>query len=69
MIGMKVVAKRNGKLLILAPEGRVGAFAAKELQDTIEQQLAPGIVTVVFDPFKVTLSQNNHNLFAVLTHE
>ncbi|BAF60457.1 hypothetical protein PTH_2276 [Pelotomaculum thermopropionicum SI] len=46
---MKVMANRNGKLLILTLEGRADAFAAKDLQNSVEQQLTPEISAVVFD--------------------
>jgi len=46
---MKVVATKDGRLLILTLEGRVDAFAAKNLQDTIEQQMTPDTAAVVFD--------------------
>lgn len=46
---MEIVAARDGKLLILSLAGRVDAFAAKNLQNTVEQQITPAIAAVVFD--------------------
>ena len=40
---MKIEATRMGKLITLALEGRVDAFAAKSLQDTVNQKLTPDI--------------------------
>jgi len=48
-LGIKIVTSKNGKSLILTLEGRVDAFAAKNLQNTIEQQITPDIAAVVFD--------------------
>jgi anti-anti-sigma factor len=48
-LNIKIVAAGDGKLLILTLEGRVDAFAAKNLQNTIEQQMKPDIAAVVFD--------------------
>ncbi|ATW27850.1 STAS domain-containing protein [Candidatus Formimonas warabiya] len=46
---MKIAVNKEGKLLIVMPEGRIDAYEAKNLQSTIEQEITPDIASVVFD--------------------
>ncbi|HPZ42603.1 MAG TPA: STAS domain-containing protein [Bacillota bacterium] len=46
---MNIEATRTGKLLTLALEGRVDAFAAKNLQETVNQKLTPDLDALIFD--------------------
>ncbi len=46
---MKIDARRDGKLLLLTLAGRVDAFAAKNLQDTLNEEIKPPVAAVVFN--------------------